>query len=166
MRKFALAFALLLSLACASIVPTPHDFPPPPMTVIVEDFPTPFVTATIEPHLAMITSEKMQDAYEFQLILVTRVAAGDSIGVAEMVKYPITVDVDGQVVISTADEFEKYYDRIFTDDVIAALNETNEEDLLLLPEGVRVGQGEVWFNLYCVDLTCNDTQFFITQVNP
>jgi hypothetical protein len=83
-----------------------------------------------------------------------------------MVKYPITVDVDGQVVISTADEFEKYYDRIFTDDVIAALNETNEEDLLLLPEGVRVGQGEVWFNLYCVDLTCNDTQFFITQVNP
>ena len=166
MRKFALAFALLLSLACASIIPTPNDFPPPPMTVIVEDFPTPFVTATIEPRLAVITPEKMQDAYTFQLILVTRIAAGDSTGVAETVKYPITVDVDGPVVISTADEFENYYDRIFTDKVITALNETNEEDLLLLPEGVRVGQGEVWFNLYCVDLTCSDTQFLITQINP
>ena len=166
MRKIVLMFALLLTSACASIIPTPNDFPPPPMTVIVEDFPTPFVMPTIEPRLAVITPEKMPDAYTFQLILVTRIAAGDSTGIAETVKYPITVNVDGPVVISTADEFENYYDRIFTDDIISVLNETNEDDLILLPEGVRVGKGEVWFNLYCVDLACSDTQFLITQINP
>ena len=166
MRKIVLMFALLLTSACASIIPTPNDFPPPPMTVIVEDFPTPFVMPTIEPRLAVITPEKMPDAYTFQLILVTRIAAGDSTGIAETVKYPITVNVDGPVVISTVDEFENYYDRIFTDDVITALNETNEEDLVLLPGGVRVGQGEIWFNLFCVDAVCSDTQFLITQINP
>jgi hypothetical protein len=166
MKRTISLVVLFLSLACAIIPPTPNDFPPPPMTVIVENFPTPFVTAIIEPRLAVITQEKMQDAYTFQLILVTRIAAGDSIGIAETVKYPITVDIDGPTVIFTADEFENHYNRIFTEDVIAALNETNEEDLILLPEGVRVGRGEVWFNLYCVDLTCSDTQFFITQINP
>lgn len=166
MKRIIPLVVLFLSLACATIIPTPNDFPPPPMTVIVENFPTPFVTTTIEPRPVMITQEKMLDAHTFQLILVTRIAAGDSIGIAETVKYPITVDIDGPVVISTADEFENYYDRIFTDDVIAALNETNEESLVLLPEGVRVGRGEIWFNLYCVDLTCSDTQFLITQINP
>jgi hypothetical protein len=166
MKKVIPLIVLFLSLACVTIIPTPNEFPPPPMTVIVENFPTPFVIATIEPRLAVITPDKMQDAYTFQLILVTRIAAGDSTGIAETVKYPITVDVDGPVVISTADEFENYYDRIFTDKVITALNETNEEDLILLPEGVRVGQGEVWLNLFCMDAACNDTQFFITQINP
>jgi hypothetical protein len=165
MRKLILLFTLLLSLACASMLPTPDDFPPPPMTVIVEDFPTPFVTVTIEPRTALITSEKMQDAQSFHLILVTRVAAGDSTGIAEMVKYPITVNLDGSIVIANADEFEVYYDRIFTDDFIKVLMETNDDDLNLLFDGIRVGKGELWFNLFCVDMVCSDTQFLITQIN-
>jgi hypothetical protein len=165
MKKVTLLALLLFSLACANIIPKPDDFPEPPMTVIVEDFPTLFVTATIEPRLAMITHEKMLDARTFQLILVTRIAAGDSIGITEMVKYPIHVDIDGPAVISTADEFENYFDQIFTDEVVAALNETNEEDLILLPEGVRVGRGEIWFNLFCVDVACADQEFLITQIN-
>ena len=70
MRKFALAFALLLSLACATIVPTPNDFPPPPMTVIVEDFPTPFVTATIEPrHTLQLLSFEFLQCFDFMFIV-------------------------------------------------------------------------------------------------
>lgn len=168
MKKYLLLFGLVF-LSCSTLMParpTPDDFPPPPMTVIVEDFPTPFATTTLEPRPVLITQEDMLEAQNFHLILVTRIAAGDSTGVAETVKYPITVNIDSQpTVISTAEEFETDYDRIFTDNVIEALADTSEENLLLLLEGIRIGQGEVWINLFCVDLACSDTQFLITQVN-
>lgn len=163
MKKYILLFGLMM-LACSSLVPTPDDFPPPPMTVIVE---LPVVTPTtiLEPRLAPITSEKMTDAQSFQLILLTMTMAGDSMGIAELVKYPLTVQVNGEVVISNADDFNFYYNDIFNDRVIQALSDTSEANLNLLPEGVRVGRGEIWFNLFCVDLTCSDTQFLITQIN-
>jgi hypothetical protein len=164
MKKVVL-FSVLLLTSCASIFPTPNDFPPPPMTVIVEDFPTPIVTTTIEPRLALITQEKMQDARTFYWMLFTRVAAGDSAGIAEKVKYPITVNLDGSKTVANADEFELYYDQIFNKEIIDGLTKTSDEDLLLLPNGVRVGQSGIWFNLYCVDLACSDTQFFITQID-
>ena len=164
MKKMIL-FSVLLLTSCVSIFPTPNDFPPPPMTVIVEDFPPPFVTTTIEPRLALITQEKMQDARTFFWMLLTRVSAGDSTGVAEMLKYPITVNLDGPKTIATADEFELYYDQIFNKETIDAITKTSDEDLLHLPDGVRVGQSGIWFNLYCVDLTCSATQFFITQID-
>ncbi len=161
MRKIILAFALLISLACASIIPTPNDFPPPPMTVIVE---LPNVTAvpTVELQTRPITAEKMSDARTFLLILKTRVASGDDVGIAESVKYPITV---GATAIATADEFVENYDTIFNDSIMAALTNANEEELILLPEGVRMGQGEIWFNLFCVDVACADQEFLITQIN-
>lgn len=167
MKKYILLFALL-SLSCSSLIPTPDDFPEPPMTftvmtVIVENFPTPIPTAVPRP--AVITQEKMLDAQNFQLILLTKASAGDSIGIAEMVKYPITVNIDGATVISTLDEFDMYYDQIFNERVFAALADTSETNLTLLPEGIRVGHGEVWFNLFCVDAACGETQFFITQIN-
>ena len=174
MRKLVLVFALLLSLACTSILPTPNDFPPapptsdvmpPPSTVIVE-FPTVgFVTPTSEPRLQPITEEKMTDARTFFLILTTRVAAGDNYGIAESVKYPITVDINGPTVIASADEFVTHYDEVFNDKVIDALTNTREEDLIYLPEGIRLGHGEIWFNLFCVDAACSDTHFLITQIN-
>lgn len=164
MKKIVFVFALFLT-ACGSILPTPNDFPPPP-TGIVEDFPTVFVTSTIEPRPAMITQDDMQEANNFSLILLTRVVSGDSLGVAEMVKYPITVKLDTPVVILSVEEFEQKYDDIFDNELISVIAEINEDDLILLPEGIRVGQGEIWFNLYCVDLSCSDTEFFITQINP
>src|SRR5688572_9540936 len=164
MKKLFLLCALFLS-ACGSIFPTPNDFPPPP-TAIIEDFPTVFVTSTIEPRRAMITQDDMQEANNFALILLTRVVSGDSLGVAEMVKYPITIHLDTPKVIVSVEEFEQNYDRIFNDELIAVIANISDADLTLLPEGIRVGQGEIWFNMYCVDLTCSDTEFFITQINP
>jgi hypothetical protein len=165
MKKYLLILGLVF-LSCSTFAPTPDDFPPPPpMTVIVE-IPPVTPTTTIEPRSAPITQENMLDAQNFHLILVTRLAAGDSIGIAETVKYPITVNIDGlPITISSVSEFETYYDQIFTDNIIEAVTDTSEENLLLLPEGIRIGHGEVWFNLYCVDLTCSDTQFLITQIN-
>ena len=162
MKKTILIFAFLLS-ACASIFPTPNDFPPAPSTVIVE-FPNATAVPTFELRLQPITEEKMSDARAFILILYTRTVSGDNYGIAESVKYPITV---GQTVITTADEFVAHYDEIFNDKVMDALKNTKVDDYLIyLPEGIRVGYGEIWFNLFCVDATCSDTQFLITQINP
>lgn len=164
MKKYVLFFALL-SLSCSSLIPTPDDFPEPPMTVIVEDFPTLVITPTVETRIAVITSDKMADAQTFQLILLTMVAAGDSLGIAEMVKYPLSVNLDDISLILNADEFEENYDRLFTEQVIEVISDTSESNLTLLPEGVRVGHGEIWFNLFCMDAACSETQFFITQIN-
>ena len=164
MKKYILLF-VLFSLSCSSLIPTPDDFPEPPMTVIVEDFPTLVITPTVETRVAVITSDKMADAQTFQLILLTMVAAGDSLGIAEMVKYPLSVNLDDTSLILNADEFEENYDRLFTEQVIEVISDTSESNLTLLPEGVRVGRGEIWFNLFCMDAACSETQFFITQIN-
>lgn len=160
MKKYILLFGLML-LACSSLVPTPDDFPPPPMTVIVE-LPAVTPTATIEPRLVPITPETMADARSFHLKVFTMAVAGDSTGIAELVKYPLVVQ---GLEIFNAEEFDSNFKDIFNDRVMEALSDTSETNLTLLPEGVRIGQGEVWFNLYCVDLACSDTQFLITQIN-
>jgi len=41
----------------------------------------------------------------------------------------------------------------------------DEENLTLFPNGAQVGNGEVWLNYFCTDLTCTDAQFLITQIN-
>jgi len=162
MKKVIPMVALIFSLACATLIPTPDDFPPPPMTVIVE---LPDVTAvpTFQVRPLPISVEKMVDAQNFFLILKTRVLSGDSVGISESVRYPIAV---GPTAIVSADEFVEKYDLIFNDKVMAALTNTNEEDLVLMADGVRVGHNELWFNLFCMDEACSDTQFLITQINP
>ncbi len=151
--------------ACASIRPTPNDFPPPPSTVIVE-FPTPgLATATLEPRLRPITEEKMPDARTFFLILTTRALSGDSYGIAESVKYPIAVELHVMTMIAGPDDFLAHYDQIFNTRIVDALTDADEDDLIYLPEGIRIGHGEIWFNLFCTDPTCVDSQFLITQIN-
>ncbi len=165
MRKIFWAItAGFMTLACLWLIPTPDDFPPPPMTVIVE-FPTVVVTPTLEMRLAPITQEKMQEAETFLLILKTRVLSGDDTGIAEMVHYPIDVSGSGQMKIMNADEFVKNYDSIFNEKILAVLTDTEDASLILLPDGILIGNGEIWINLYCVDLVCSETQFLITQIN-
>jgi len=166
MKRMMVLFAMILT-ACRSALPTPNDFPPPPpMTVIIEDFPTAFRTPTIEPRPAIITQEKMQDAGTFMLILRARLLSGDDFGVSGMVKYPIQVDTDhGRMEIETADVFLENYAAIFNNEFIQVVAAISEDNLLLLPGGVEVGRGEIWLNLYCVDLVCSDSQFLITQIN-
>jgi hypothetical protein len=164
MKKLFLLLAFA-SLACMSIVPIPGKPAATPLVVIIENETLPVATMTVEPRLAVITQEKMLDAETFQLILLTRVAAGDSLGVAEMVKYPITVSLNGATALATSQEFEENYQKIFTDRIIEVVSDTSDGNLTLLPDGIRLGQGEIWFNLYCANLSCSETEFFITQIN-
>jgi hypothetical protein len=163
LKKIFLLMVFLLA-ACRSVPPTSDDFPLPPTMIV--DFPTPVpATATLEPRLRPVTDQEMSEARDFFLVLLTRVVSGDSYGIAENVKYPITVNIDGPRSITTADEFVSYYDRIFNDTIIDVVTNTNEGDLIYLPGGIRLGHGEIWFNLYCTDPTCVDAEFLITQIN-
>ena len=164
MKKIMLLVVIFL-MGCG-FIPNPDDFPsPPPMTPIVE-FPQVTATATIEPRTRPILPNDIQDAETFFLIIKTSVAAGDDMGIAKLVKYPIHVRINAQeIVLKDQREFLDQYEKIFDEGFINVLFEIDESDLTLLPNGVQVGNGELWFNYFCVDLTCSDMQFLITQIN-
>jgi hypothetical protein len=181
MKKIIFLLPLLI-LACNSIIPTPiptfNDFPPPPptyltgialtprMTTIVE-FPQETSTPTYEPRPSLnLQPNTLDDARTFLLILKTQVAAGDTYGFAEKVRYPIQVKVNGSLkTISTRDEFLENEKSILNDKFISALNLADENKVVIMPEGFRVGNGELWINQFCMDAACSDTEFFITQIN-
>jgi hypothetical protein len=147
-------------------MPTPNDFPsPPPMTVILK-IPQVTATTTIEPRMRPILPDDLQDAETTFSIVKTAMAAGDDRKIAELVRYPIHVRLDGQeLVLRDQQEFLDQYEKIFDESFITAFFDMDEEKLSLLPNGVQVGKGELWFNYYCVDLSCSDAQFLITQIN-
>lgn len=102
------------------------------------------------------------------LFLLTQVAitAGDSGLVAERVLYPITVDLDGRpTTISSASSFEEAYPTIFHGRLQDAILRASEDDLVLMPDGIRAADGALWFNLYCVDPACTESRFLITRIN-
>jgi len=160
-----IVLALFLMTGCG-LIPTPNDFPsPPPMTPIVE-LPQITPTATLEPRMRPISSNDLQDAETFFLIVKTSLAAGDDLKIAESIKYPVRVKISGQEgLLKDQREFLDQYEKIFDQGFITALFEMEEANLTLLPNGVQVGNGELWFNYFCVDVSCSDAQFLITQVN-
>ena len=157
---------MVILLAACSLVPTPDDFPPPPpMTVIVE-FPPVTATTTIEPNMRPILPDDMQEAEMFLLIVKTALAAGDDTGVAERVHYPLYVSSGGQeTVLKNPDEFLANYEKTFDTEFVTTLSDIDESSLTLSTNGVKVGNGEVWLNYFCVDLACSESQFLITRIN-
>ena len=155
---------LVIVLASCGVLPTPDDFPPP-VTPIVE-FPQVTATATLEPRLRPIVPNDVQEAATFLLILKTSMAAGNDTGIAELIKYPIHVGMNGQVLVfENEGEFLDQYEKIFDQEFITLLSDLDESDLLLLPDGIQAGNGALWFNFFCVDPACSDSQFLITQIN-
>jgi hypothetical protein len=148
-------------------MPTPDDFPPPPWTQIVE-FPTPAFppTSVPRPRVKPIFPDDVEEARTLLLLLQVGIAAGDSGLIAERVLYPIEVPVNGQpTTISSASALEDSYDAIFhlrfRDSILAA----TDADVKLMLDGVQVADGALWFNQFCMDSTCAESQFLITQIN-
>jgi len=164
-KLFLLGLLVFLSLACLL---EPNDFPPrpPEMTVIVEFPPATPAPPTPTPAAQFIGSDEMSAAETFFLILKTSAAAGDSARIAESVYYPINVKIDGQMTtLHNADEFAKHYAQVFDQAMLEAILNTSEADLSNLPGGIRVGNGELWFGLFCLDPACAEPVFLITQIN-
>jgi hypothetical protein len=164
-RISILIFVVVVLMAC-SFIRTPDDFPPPPPQTPIEEWPQLTPTVTLEPRLRGILPSDMQEAETFFLIVKTSMAAGDDVGIAARVQYPIRVKTNGQEIsLKNKQEFLEQYEKIFDESFVNILSDIDESDLTLLPNGIKVGNGELWLNYFCVDSACSDAHFLITQIN-
>lgn len=170
--KKLLLIGLLWLAACA---PHPNDFPPRPptaetsppvgMTVIVE-LPIVTVVSTPTPNPQLILPENLSDAENFFLLLKLALLAGDQTTVAEAVRYPLNVRVNGQMTtLRNADELLKNYDQVFNPNLVQALTNTSETDLTNLPDGLRVGNGQLWLGRFCLAADCREPVFWVMRIN-
>jgi hypothetical protein len=85
---------------------------------------------------------------------------------AEEIRYPITISVDGQQkTFIYGAEFNADFQKIFTAEKIQKFISIDESQLSFTPNGVKVADGIMWFNLICTDPLCSTTAFLITEIN-
>ena len=108
----------------------------------------------------------MGEALNFFYELKNQMALGEYEHFAEEIRYPITVNMDGtpKTFIYVA-EFEANFEKIFSEDVIQKFISTDESELTFTPNGVKVADGIIWFDLICTDPACDTTAFLITDIN-
>ena len=108
----------------------------------------------------------MAEALNFFYELKNRVALGQYEHFAEEIRYPITVDVEGAPkTFIFAAEFEANFEKIFSKEAIQKFISTDESELTFTPNGVKVADGILWFDLICMDPTCEEAEFLITEIN-
>lgn len=157
MKRYILAIQLVSLTACGRT-------PLPSAPTAVNLYPTPLPTPT----LAVVTSPiiDQEDAFHFFYEIKNMMALGEYEHVAEEIRYPITVNVDGQpkTFVYVA-EFEANFEKIFSEDMIQQFISTDESDLTFTENGIKVADGIIWFDLICMDPTCTDADFLITEIN-
>jgi hypothetical protein len=103
------------------------------------------------------------------LSLQKAVAAPDSAAVASLVRYPISVSIDGRkTMIQNAKAFIANYGAIMTPDIVATVKNQKYEDLFVNYQGVMFGRGQIWVNSVCKDKACNthDVKIITIQHAP
>src|SRR5918996_6471366 len=151
MKKLILLLCLWLC-ACSS---SPGTAP-----VFVDQYPTMLPTPTLAVDTKPIGEEEKPDALNFFYELKVRMAVGEYEHFAEEIRYPITVRVDGapKTFIFVA-EFEENFEKIFSKEAIQKFISTDESELSFTPDGVKVADGIVWFDLICMDPACEDAEY-------
>ena len=108
----------------------------------------------------------MGEALNFFYELKNQVALGEYEHFAEEIRYPITVHVDGQeTTFIYVAEFTEAFTQTFNTEKIQKFISTDESELTFTPNGVKVADGIIWFNLICMDLICENAEFLITEIN-
>lgn len=83
------------------------------------------------------------------------VAEGDKVAVADMVSYPISVDIGGKkAIVRKPEEFVRDYERIMTPDIVDAVKQQKYADLMANSQGVMFHRGEIWISGICKDNSC------------
>lgn len=133
---------------------------------IVDQYPTMLPTPTLAVQTRSIDEHEMQEAYDFFYELKNLVALGEYEHFAEEIRYPITASVEGRpkTYIFVA-EFEADFEKIFDEEAILRFISTDESELAFTPDGVKVADGMIWFDLICQDPACGEAEFLITQIN-
>jgi hypothetical protein len=159
MKILILIIGLLLA-ACESPQATA------PLTEVVDVYPTPLPTPTLAVNTKPIGDEEKEEALNFFYELKNLVALGEYEHFAEEIRYPITVQVDGEAkTFIFVAEFEANFEKIFSEDIIRQFISTDESELIFTSNGVKVADGIIWFDLICMDPTCEEAEFLITQIN-
>ncbi len=155
MKKLVLFLTLFL-VGCGLFQPST------PITIYPTLLPTPTLAVNTKP----IRDADMEAAYDFFYHLKIHVASGEFEHLAEEIRYPITVNVDGQPksFIYVA-EIDANFEKIFSDERIQKFISTDESELTFTPNGVKVSDGIIWFDLICMDLACEEAEFLITEIN-
>jgi hypothetical protein len=154
---------LLITLFLVACGPRPSSLP-------AVEFPDQISTMVPTPTLAVLTKpieeHDVEEAYEFFYEMKNLVALGEYEHFAEEIRYPITATVAGQpkTFIFVA-EFEADFEKIFDEQTILTLISTDESELTFTPQGIRVADGILWFDLICMDPACEEAEYLITEVN-
>ncbi|MBI3167039.1 MAG: hypothetical protein HYZ22_01065 [Chloroflexi bacterium] len=159
MKKLILPiFALLVACAPMQISSQP--------TQISDQYPTLMPTPTLAVLTREIDNEEKEAAFNFLYEMKNNLARREYEHFAEEIRYPITVNVEGQpkTFIYMA-EFEDYFEKIFSEETLTFLTAVDETELTFTSEGVKVGNGIIWFDLICQDLNCDEAEFMVTQIN-
>lgn len=159
MKRLILIIGLLLA-ACGSSQATA------PLTEVVDVYPTMLPTPTLAVNTKPIGDEEKEEAFNFFYELKNLVALGKYEHFAEEIRYPVTVKVDGEAkTFIFVAEFEANFEKIFSEDIIRQFISTDESALTFTSNGVKVADGIIWFDLICMDPTCEEAEFLITQIN-
>jgi hypothetical protein len=135
-------------------------------TPIVNQYPTLLPTPTLAVNTKPIDEDEKEEAFSYFYELKNNMALGKYEHIAEEIRYPITVNVDGKpITFVYASEFEAYFEKIFKKEAIQKFISTDESELTFMPNGVKVADGIVWFNLICMDPACDEAEFLITEIN-
>ena len=160
---YKLLLCILLFLVSCGPAPTATAVPP---TEILNQYPTLMPTPTLAVNTKPIGEAEKEEAYNFFYEQKNHVALGEYEHFAEEIRYPITVQVDGQPkTFIYAAEFEANFDKIFSQEAIQKFISTDESELTFADQGVKVGDGLLWFDLICMDPACNAAEFLVTKIN-
>ncbi len=119
------------------------------------------ITQTAQPTDASVDSlidNVLGDHAAYHQLITTLqhgVAERNPATVAPLVKYPITVIIDGKkTVIHSEKTFIQNYEQIITAPIALAITQQQYRDLLVNFQGVMMGNGQIWINGVCLDKSC------------
>lgn len=163
MKRNVLLVTLFL-VACTSAAVKPQATGA--ATPIINQYPTLLPTPTLAINTRPISEEEKEEAFNFFYELKNNMALGKYEHFAEEIRYPITVNVNGQPIIFVyVSEFEANFEKIFSKEMNQKFISTDESELTFTPNGVKVADGIIWFNLICMDTACEEAEFLITEIN-
>jgi hypothetical protein len=155
MKKLVLFLTLFL-VGCGSFQPST------PITI----YPTLLPTPTLAVETKAIGEAEKEAALNFFYHLKIHMVSHEYVHLADEIRYPITINVDGQKkTLVYGAEFTAHFTRIFTNEKIQRFISIDESELIFTPNGVKVADGIIWFDLICTDPTCDAPAFLITEIN-
>lgn len=155
MEKLVLFLTLFL-VGCGSLQSST------PITIYPTLLPTPTLAVNTKP----ILGADIEAAYNFFYHLKIHMVSREYEHLAEEIRYPITVNVDGQAnTFIYVAEFNANFQKIFTAEKVQKFISIDESELSFTPAGVKVADGIMWFDLICTDPACDTAAFLITEIN-